>query len=71
MMSKAAGANATKDEEFAHYEDQLKQVDILARKLTDSTKSFKDSLSLMLAHQTSLAAEFAVIYAPLPLVLSV
>ena len=68
MIAKSTGGiQETKDEEFLHMEEQFKMLDSLARKLSDDTRKFKDSLSLMLHHQAELARLFTSIYAPLSL----
>ncbi|KAJ3362651.1 hypothetical protein HDU91_003316 [Kappamyces sp. JEL0680] len=66
MIAKSTGASQSSvDEEFNHLEAQFKLVDVLARKLGDDTRKFKDSLSLMLYHQAELAHLFTNIYMPL------
>ncbi len=65
IAKSTGGIQETKDEDFLHLEEQFKMLDILARKLSDDTRKFKDSLSLMLHHQAELARLFTAIYSPL------
>ena len=65
IAKSTGGAHETKDEEFLALQEQFKMLDTLARKLSDDTRRFKDSLSLMLHHQAELARLFTAIYAPL------
>jgi amphiphysin len=66
MISKQTGGiQETKDEEFLQMENVFKLLDQYARKLSTDSKSFKDSLVQMLAHQTSLAQVFSAIYEPI------
>jgi amphiphysin len=65
-LTKGVGATSgIKDEEFEQLEEQFKLLDSVARKLSSDTKSFKDSLSLMLSQQSSLAEVFVQLYEPL------
>lgn len=65
LISKSTGGlQETKDEDFLLLEEQFKTVDRLARKLSEDTRKFKDSLSLLLHHQDELARLFCVVYTP-------
>jgi amphiphysin len=71
IIAQSTGSNkATQDPEFSNLEEQFKQVDVLARKLSQDTKKFKDSLSLMLHHQAELASLLTAIYMPLEAVIT-
>ena len=71
IIAQSTGSNkATQDPEFSDLEEQFKQVDVLARKLSQDTKKFKDSLSLMLYHQAELASLLTAIYMPVGVVIT-
>lgn len=53
----------SKDDEYDQYAAQFAQLDVLARKLSEDSKRFKDSLGLMLVHQTDLADGFVDVFA--------
>ncbi|KAJ3321107.1 hypothetical protein HDV06_004560 [Boothiomyces sp. JEL0866] len=57
--------DTTVDEDYNILEEQFKNLEIFAGKLAENTKTFKDSLSLMLAHQASLADKFCEVYNPI------
>eukprot|EP00842_Homolaphlyctis_polyrhiza_P004545 jgi/Hompol1/5091/HPOL_000487-RA len=64
QIAKTAGyTSETRDEEFDAYESAFKQMDTLARQLCGDARRFKDSLNLMLAHQSSLAKTFQEMFA--------
>ncbi|KAI8925293.1 hypothetical protein BC831DRAFT_512640 [Entophlyctis helioformis] len=65
QLAKTAGYTTadTKDEEYDHYEASFKQLDTLARSLAGDARRFKDSLTLMLAHQTTVAQAFVDVFA--------
>lgn len=61
--------DTTVDEDYNILEEQFKNLEIFAGKLAEDTKTFKDSLSLMLAHQSSLADKFCEVYNPITAVI--
>ncbi|KAI8817347.1 uncharacterized protein EV422DRAFT_508947 [Fimicolochytrium jonesii] len=64
-LAQATGyASETVDDEFVALNEQFKRVELLARKLTDDAKKFKDSLSAMLAHQARFAETLVEVYRP-------
>ncbi|KAI8893786.1 hypothetical protein BC833DRAFT_635642 [Globomyces pollinis-pini] len=65
MISKSAGGQGSKDEEYLQLEDQFKHIEKFGKKLAADSKAFKDGLSKMLEKQTSLAKTFTTIYLPL------
>lgn len=62
MMTKTGYSEESSDPEFLDLEERLKNFDTYARKLHEDAKKFKDSLSLMLAHQDSFARELKEVY---------
>ena len=62
MMTKTGYSEESTDPEFLDLEERLKNFDTYARKLHEDAKKFKDSLSLMLAHQDSFARELKEVY---------
>lgn len=61
-MGKGFGSLAeTKDDEFEHLAVQASDLETLAKKLWDDAKRFKDSLSLMLAHQAAISEAFVAV----------
>ncbi|KAJ3292847.1 hypothetical protein HDU76_007121, partial [Blyttiomyces sp. JEL0837] len=65
VMTKAGYSEETVDPEFAELEERFKSLDTNARKLHEDAKKFKDSLSLMLAHQESFAITLKEVYEPI------
>ena len=66
MISKTTGGlQETKDEELLFLLEHFNKTDQLARKLSLDSKTFKDSLTMMLSHQASLAEVFCSIYEPI------
>ncbi|KAI8904464.1 hypothetical protein EDD86DRAFT_249825 [Gorgonomyces haynaldii] len=62
-IGKATGnISETKDEEYEQYSQQLENLYTLAKKLSEDAKKFKDSLSLMLSHQSQIADEFVQVF---------
>ncbi|KAI9363996.1 hypothetical protein DFJ73DRAFT_480677 [Zopfochytrium polystomum] len=65
VMTRAGYAEGTQDPEFTEIEENFKLFDANARKLHEDAKKFKDSLSLMLAHQESFASTLKEVYEPI------
>ena len=58
------GITETKDEEFLALEATFNNVDKACRNLADDAKALKDGLSMMMAHQDTIAQGFLHVYQP-------
>ncbi|TPX63663.1 hypothetical protein SpCBS45565_g06442 [Spizellomyces sp. 'palustris'] len=64
LAQRTGYASESVDQEYHELEAQFKHLEILAIRLSDEAKKFKDSLSAMLAHQAKFAETLMEVYQP-------
>ena len=64
LSKSTGGTTETKDEEFIELETTFNNVDKACRSLSSDAKSLKDGLSMMMAHQDTIAQGFLRVYEP-------
>ena len=56
------GVTETRDEEYLELEATFEKVDKACRNLASDAKTLKDSLTMMIAHQDTIAKKFLEVY---------